>query len=119
MKLIHDCVRDTLITIEKHLIDDDKLTLSEIKEHISNYSYEDIKYTCKKLDEAEFITYKEYVTGDIAILSITYQGHVFLDSIRDNGIWKSTKNKISKLTSVSLPVIQQVASQLIVSKLGI
>ena len=119
MKLIHDCVRDVMLYIEDNLKLDCILDISEIQNNLTSYSIEDITYTCEKLDEAGYLETKRYITGDAIILKMTYNGHQFLDTIRDDGIWKETKSKISKLASVSLPVIQQVAAQLISFKLGI
>ena len=119
MKLIHDCVRDVMLYIEENLKLNDSLDINNIQNDLSDYSLEDIAYTCEKLNEAKYLEVKQYITGATFILKITYDGHVFLDTIRDNDIWKETKSKISKLASVSLPIIQQVAAQLISFKLGI
>lgn len=119
MKLIHDCVRDIMLYIEDNLKLDNTLTINEIQINLSNYSIEDITYTCEKLDEAGYLEIKRYITGDAIVLKMTYNGHQFLDTIRDDSIWKETKSKISKIAGVSLPIIQQVAAQLISLKLGI
>ena len=119
MKLLHDCIRDVLLCLEDNLEDNRVISTQKVLETIQDYSLEDINYTCKKLNEAGYIKAKQYIGREIVITEITYNGHMFLDNIRDNAIWKETKSKISKLASVSLPVIQQVASQLIAKSLGI
>lgn len=115
MKLIHDCVRDVLLYIEENLTYNGSINAKSIK---TNYSVEDVLYTCDKLFEAKFIQMHKDITGGVIIGEITYNGHQLLDSIRDDGIWKETKSKVSKIASVSLPIIQQVAAAIITTKLG-
>ncbi len=119
MKLLHDCVRDVMLFIEDNLIDGDAMFTTDISKKLSKYSQEDIDYTCKKLTEANYLHTTKYVYGGLIVSSMTYSGHQFLDTIRDNKIWSETKSKVSKLASVSIPIIQQVASQIISVKLGI
>ena len=112
MKLLHDCVRDVLLTLEDKLgvfggLGDNQLDLPK-------YSSDDIKYTILKLNEAGYITCsKSDLVGNIYIKSITYQGHLFLDNIRDNNVWKKTKSIASKFSSTSLTIISSIASQVI------
>ena len=82
-----------------------------------SFSFEDIAYTCDKLEEAGFIEIQHNIAGSLTVLGLTYDGHVFLDNIRDASVWKKTKAKISKFTSVSLPIIQNIAAQIIVDSL--
>lgn len=119
MKLIHDCVRDVMLYIEENLQDNRTISTSAIANDLSKYSLEDIKYTCKKLNEARYLEISNSIGGGIAIISMSYNGHIFLDSIRDDGVWKETKSKVSKIASVSLPILQQVAATIITNKLGI
>lgn len=119
MRLLHDCVRDVMLFVEENLEYDNVLMTSFIQEHLSDYSIEDINYTCKKLSEAGYLKIDVDMLDTITVIKMTYDGHVFLDNIRDNNVWAETKSKISKIASVSLPIIQQVASQLICNKLGI
>ena len=119
MKLIHDCVRDVMLYVEENLEYNRYLRTDKMQENISKYSLNDINYTCKKLDEAGYLTSEQYLGGEMVVKSMTYNGHLFLDNIRDDGIWKETKSKVSKIASASLPIIQQVAVALITAKLGI
>lgn len=122
MVLKKDCVRDLLKYFEKNLSYEIDIQVNNIE--IKKYSYQDILYTCDKLYEAGFInairTYSicsRYPT--IIVQSITYSGHEFLDNIRDNQIWKETKNKMKEIGGFSIAVMGQVAASIISSKLGI
>ena len=91
MKLNHDCVRDVLLYLEDNLDLGLKIKFSSTtnNELNSKYSNTDIFYTSLKLLEAGFINAKAYDTVQpsgpivIEIASITYNGHLFLDSIRN------------------------------------
>lgn len=119
MKLNPDCVRDTMLFIEKnakfgtflHL--DDFVNSSDLKKYDSNT----IKYTLGKIDETDFLNsntmWREndlvrFLTG-----MITWSGHKFLDTIRDNTVWSTTKNVTGKLASVSMSMIETISAQVI------
>lgn len=118
MKLNHDCVRDLLIHIEEHLSYGYYMEIAAIE--LKDYSHEELLYTADKLLEAGYIVGNKRNTisssfPDIRITSISWDGHQFLDNIRDDGVWKDTKKVLSKFTSVSLSLVGNVASQVITS----
>lgn len=118
MRLNHECVRDTMLYLEDTLEYDHFLPTTDIE--IKDYSIDEIKYTLKKLSEAGYITIdREDMLGNFLVKSITYNGHQFIDSVRDNTIWKETKSALAKIASVSLPVIQQLATHIAKAKVGI
>ncbi|PTF68116.1 DUF2513 domain-containing protein [Staphylococcus chromogenes] len=119
MKLDHECIRDILLTIE-----DMDYTLSglpkeefEIQPRIQKYESKQVLYTLKRLDDAGFIecafSKGEAFFHFYMVHTITYQGHQILDDIRDDKVWKLTKEKASKLASVSLPILQQIAASIV------
>lgn len=114
MKLINDCVREVLLYTEDKQEYDKPLYISNMK---SKYSKDDINYTCEKLAEANFLNIQTDICGNIFILSITYNGHQFLDNIRDNKVWSTTKSILSKLESVSIDIISKTATNVILSML--
>lgn len=122
MKLKKECVRDVLKYLENNLQYNSSIFAHEIK--LQKYSSEDILYTCEKLYEAGFLNIKiqKYISDEvplIMILSITYEGHQFLDNIRSNAIWKETKSAMKEVGSLSINIMSQVATNLISNKLGI
>jgi ribosomal protein S6 len=129
LKLNHDLVRYTMLSIESSKNITGPLE-DELLANLSNYGEYDrnqIAYTVMKLKEAK------YITGDVqwgnnqpVIISpgnLTYEGHKFLDNIRDDGVWKDTKNILSKFSSVSLTLVSNVAAgvitQIIKHQMGI
>lgn len=120
MKLNQDCIRDLLLYLEENLNYNVRISVTNL--NLNNYSFDDLFYTTEKLIEAGFIncsTFNSIGSHDYIFKSITYLGHQYLDTIRDDGIWKETKKKLSKVTSASLPIVQEVASAILKSTLGL
>ena len=129
MKLDHDLVRCVLLAIEASEnitgINEDEL-LGYLEKHGSYNDRNSIAYTVSKLKEANFITgnvrWANNSPAWIVAGNLTYEGHKFLDNIRDDKVWKDTKTILSTFSSVSLSFVSSVASnvisQLIQKQLG-
>ena len=115
MKLNNDCVRDLLLYIESNTSINSLIAVSQIE--INDYTTDELIYTAMKLQEAGYIKAKisKFIDGsaDVYVNELTWNGHKFLDNIRDDGVWKATKEKISKFSSVSLSIIENVAAQVL------
>ena len=120
MKLNHDCVRDLLLYLEENLNLNDALSVENIS--LKDYSTEELLYTADKLYEAGYIncSRKIYDNADLVILvsSITYDGHQFLDNIRDDKIFNKTKSILSTLKSVSIEIVSETASKVITNAIN-
>lgn len=122
MKLNQDCVRDFLLYLEETLTLENYLNINCYTNDslLPNYSIDDIRYTTLKLIEAGYIDAKtrkflDTQIPEIRICSITYQGHLFLDNIRDDKVYSKTKSILSTLKSVSIEVFSETASKVITS----
>lgn len=120
-----DYARDILIFIEEQPINN-ILTNKDFERFSKekNCSYDQVKYAVKKLEEAKFINASitsldndQYAL--ILVTEITYEGHQFLDSIRELEIWEATKEKMKEYKDVPLTIMAQVALGILKSKLGI
>lgn len=130
MKLDHDLVRCVLLAIEESE-DINGINENELLDYLKKYGNYDnrnnIAYTVSKLKEASFITGDVRWTSNsptwIMAGNLTYDGHKFLDNIRDDKVWRDTKKIFSKFSSVSLSLVSSVASnvisQLIQKQLGL
>lgn len=118
MELKHECVRDVLLYLEEHQKLHQVINSNSIK--IGEYTNDDIFYTVSKLTEAGYLNtdIREFCST-IPVKGITYSGHMFLNNIRDDNVWKETQNKLSKFKSVSIEIISQVASGIILNMMGI
>lgn len=68
---------------------------------ISGYDMETVAYHCKILKEAGLISdyvaqYADNSLWRFGIGSLTWEGHDFLDKIRDNSQWKKVKDVIAQ-----------------------
>lgn len=107
MKLNYDCVRELLLTLEENLVMDDSLSypslnLKQVCEKMPDFSRADIAYASTKLWEAKYIEAKP-IGADSKIITIvysciTYEGHQYLDSIRDSKLWSTVKKNAKALT---------------------
>lgn len=131
MKLNYDCLRDVLLSLESHLELDDLLAFQCYSfedilnfKDLQNYSDKDIFYAIYNLKQIDFINcsilYSDGGTPrKVLISNINYSGHEFLETIKSDTIWKTLKEKFSFGGGMSLPIIQDVATALILKKIGI
>lgn len=127
MKLDCDCVRAVLLLIEKEhkIVKEGSRFVSKVVfcntffDSIEKQSQEDIVYTVMKLDEAGYIN--AYISeGDNSILEfivfgMTYEGHQFLEKIKDDNVWGKTKSAAKSIGSFSFDIIGQIAGQVLSS----
>ncbi len=75
------------------------MTTDQISQSLSEYTETEILYTVDRLIEAGYLnSYSVPVMGKEripVIKSISFEGHQFLDCIRDKGIWEQTKEAAS------------------------
>lgn len=121
MRLNPDCMRDVLLVAEENLPLNGSLPMSDLLPLLPGYSKDEITYTCLKLNEANLLNIFKtpYPGGTFVndIREITYNGHQFLENIRNQSTWETVKQKLSLLGSSSVPVIMSVASQLMIEKI--
>lgn len=114
MKLNHDCVRFLLLKLEEDLDDSETIFINELK--LKRFKKSEIMYAAKKLIEAGFLT-GDLSYGDnqpeIYISEITWEGHKFLDNIRDPAVWEHSKSVLSKFLSTSIGIVENVSAQVI------
>ncbi|OCS82270.1 DUF2513 domain-containing protein [Caryophanon tenue] len=121
MRLNHDCVRDFLLEIEDKLGLDEQLFLHQIEELdcVNTYGRDTVIYSILKLKEANYInasvTYADDEIYHLAVSSITFDGHSFLDNIRDNTVWRKTKEITSSVSSASIGIVANTAYTVLTS----
>ena len=103
-----DLVRDLLLKIEGNQEMDytRQFPIGHPSLDIPGYSSDQLAYHAKLLLE------NGYAKGDYrgpSISGLTWDGHEFLDSIKDIGIWETTKQQLASLPSVTLKVFASTA----------
>lgn len=114
MKRDMELCRKILFAIEEQYVD---TALHNLQ--IPKYTMEQVAYHCKILKEAGLITnYKalfasNHIVG-FGVGSLTWEGHDFLDKIREDTIWNKTKGLIkNKALPMTLDVIKEIATAVI------
>ena len=114
MKLDQECVRDVLLTVEAQPYGK-RLTLTDIQKEIPNYSREEIAYTCLKLSEGNLLSVDTIPTGEFDKVMVTgvgnlsFKGHEFLNTVRDEKVWSRTKEIAQKTGNFSLDILKTIA----------
>lgn len=122
MKRDIDLIRNMLLHIEssdrpRELLNKDFLHLHPDIEIINYHLYllVDANYICARDIWAYGQDYHDYV-----VKYLTNSGCDYLDSIRNDSIWESTKTTLSKIgDAAALDVIQTIASKIILAKLNL
>lgn len=123
MVLNKECVRDILLLCEKSLKLDDNgemnsLSSQELSVSLPKYKLAEIKYTVLKLEEAGLINAiiispDGFLVMDFRLYDISYDGHEFIESIRNDDNWGKVKSLASKVGSYSISTLQQIAVSVI------
>jgi hypothetical protein len=118
MKLNPDCIRDILITIES-MEYGKAYALKKLCTELPQYSAEELNYHSIKLIEAGFLNAdsvhvnNSFIPQISRIYDLTFAGHQFLANVRSDNIWNGVKSVGSKVGSVSLEALTQIASNVI------
>ncbi len=125
MKLDYDCARNIMLTIEA-LQDEEVLTDSNCTRAplLKIYPAKQINYTVERLIEAGFIPshhivhlINNHITYQID--SLTWEGHQYLDCIRDNAPWEKSHKIPSELSSIPFKIMYELALQYIRQEVGL
>lgn len=116
MKRDMELCRKILFAIEEEYEDVAICNLS-----IDGYTMKQVAYHCNVLFDGGYISDYNAQYGDdeiyfFAVGSLTWEGHDFLDKIREDTVWNKTKDTIkSNGLPMILDVIKDVASAIITS----
>jgi len=114
MKRDMEVVRKVLLAIETQYID---VVIYDLE--VDGLDMKTIAYHCQLLHDGGFISdYGAQFTDDelssFGVSSLTWQGHEFLDKIRDETVWKKTKSTITKKgLPMAIDVVKDVAAAII------
>lgn len=133
MYLNYDCMCDTLIALADNLnihqdsngnIDFCGMYLTDLTalDDLMGYRAEDVYYSLYNLYQAGYIHIvlddSEIFNANSMISDITFAGHMFLRSIENITIWNLLKKRFGPALNVSLSVLTEAASQLLLRSLG-
>ena len=114
MKRDMELVRNILLAIEEQYID---VALYDLE--VEGYDFKTIAYHCKILYDAELINdykglFAENELQNFGVGSLTWEGHEFLDKIRDDTVWGKTKETMKdKGIPFGLDAVKQISSAIV------
>lgn len=113
MKLDMDLVRVLLLHIEDPNSNVD----------LGKYSEEQKSYHRRILQESGLITTTEYhdtriSAGTLIETRLTWQGHDFLDSVRDDSVWNRVKDRMRTAAAWTFGILVEVAKDEVKKRLG-
>ncbi len=117
MVLNLDCVRDVLLAVESSGFGE-PVTLHSLEKSLPAYTYNELWYTCLKLEEGGYLdlmTFSQigsHYPGIKQINDLTFFGHEFLNTIRPETTWDKTKDVAKKIGTSSLESIGEIAKGL-------
>lgn len=122
MVLKPDCTRAVLLKIEelkRHFVNDDNcieqddLRLDDLCTALPGYQKEDIFYSLFNLEQAGYVDisvrWGDGCVSSCAVNYMTYDGHEFLESIRDSTHWSLIKKGMQTIRNYSLSAISSLA----------
>lgn len=117
MKRDMDLIRQLLLRIEAQRLGvsgavDQVLTLSTVKPPLclDGESPDDVHYNMRLLADASYLDMaKTQFTGSFNIYGLTWAGHDFLDSVRDDEVWRKTKGGALKAGAFTFDLLKDLA----------
>lgn len=114
MRLNYDCIRDILLTIEEVTTFDKNFEFYRDSDNLllSKYQPEEILYHIKQLNLAGLLYGHGHMQdGDIIIDDLSWEGHDFLNNIRNQDVWNKTKNLAKELGVYSLKSLSLISAK--------
>ena len=89
-------------------------------EEFPNHTTEVVRHHVALLEDAGYLEVIDHIVGNNIIDTgrITHSGYDFLDAVRDELVWKKTKNAAESVGSFSISVLKDVAIGLAKSSLS-
>lgn len=126
MKLDRDVVRDLLFALEAKT----DFKARKYEDLLPDRDSREVAYALMKMHEAGFITAEVVRSSttperiiEVIPFELTFKGHEFLDTVRDNEVWRRTKSAAEKAGGASITFVWELAKaygkQLLNERLGI
>lgn len=112
MKLEKECVRQIMLEVENNLELGESLAPQDFSA-FEIYGKDITIYTLYKLNEAKYLKIRPDMKNELEVDEMTWEGHQFLDTIRDPKVWSKTKEIASHLESVSITLLSNIGTGVI------
>lgn len=114
MKRDMQLVRKLLLELEKrdHIIATSDMMVIEGEDH----DPWTIEYHLSILADSEFVAAVYSNSGHISHYRLTWQGHEFIDAVRDDTIWRKVTEALQKLGGHTYPMLLNFAERLLLAR---
>lgn len=112
--LNYDCVRSVLLAVEASPRGK-RIDLNTLQNALPDFDRDDIHYACIKLSEAKYMdmilsrALRADLPTVVKITDITFAGHEFLNSIRNDDNWGKVKETAKDVGASSLKTLADIA----------
>ena len=116
MKLNYELIRNLLLAAEDQE-NNSSLSQKELDDFIEkfDYTFDELTYHLKRLEEADYVNITIGNASNqvyVYVLNyITWNGHQFLDTIRSDKVWVTSKKVADDLKVKSISAFTQIAFQ--------
>ncbi len=121
MKLNPDCIRDVLLTVEKHATFIQQVDTQEFIDDglFDKYGEDTLLYHVREVSDAGLVLELQFfMSGEFIIKDLSPEGHDFLANIRSDNNWEKTKSVASKAGSFSLEILKSAANGVAIALLN-
>lgn len=115
MVLNRDCMRAVLLQVENLRLGE-VIDTKALAKKLPDFTDDDVTYACIQLQDAGYIDaivkqYTHYQTAGV-IKGVTYSGHQFLDTVRDNSQWAKVKSAAQEAGASTVKAIADIGKEL-------
>ena len=118
MKRDMDLIRTLLIQIEESA---SPTSLGNLVTQNPGVKFPELQYNLKQLYDAEYIegVYTAFASGgfDLLRIELTWKGHDFIDSVRDDEVWAKTKKGAEEARGFTIDLLKDLAKGLVKKKI--
>lgn len=119
MRLNPDCIRDILLYVEENINkQNNRIMVTNLISFLKpKYDEYTVNYHIIQLNDTGL--FKRVVIADdnipILITDLSYEGHTYINNIRDNKIWDKIKTLTKGVSSLSMPILIEYAKTVAMS----
>lgn len=124
MKRDMNLIRDMLLKLEEMPMKVGAtyfIEAHDMQDSLPEYDLETIDYHMNLVEDAGFINTggaSSQMTG-FPYRGLTWQGHEFLDDVRDPEVWRKTRERVNGLASVGIQFVWEIAKAEVKKHLGL
>ncbi|MBG1233984.1 DUF2513 domain-containing protein [Aestuariivirga litoralis] len=118
MKRDMDLIRDLLLEIEKNDDGSGHVVKVEAPGHARTEVVEHL-FMLAEAGMIDVLDASSHDGRDVMVMRMTWNGHEFLDTIRDPAIWRNTKDRAKSVASVGIGFIWEIAKAEMKKQLGL